>query len=79
MKLPIRCVVQNQCEIQTLCIHKSVPLRGPEAARAEEVPDGARGRQLRVTGIKHHAEIFGDHCWLSAVLHLVQIYRTMTN
>lgn len=56
-------------------MYKSVPLGGPEAAGAEQVSDGARGRQLCVTGVKHHAEIFGDHCWLSAVLHLVKMYR----
>lgn len=60
-------------------MNPSVPLRGPEAASAKEVSDGAGGWQLRVTGVKHHAEIFGDHCWLSAVLHLVKIYRTLTN
>ena len=54
-------------------LHK--PLWGPEAAGAEEVPDGARGRQLCVTRVKHHAEVFGDHCRLSAVLHLVKIHR----
>lgn len=50
---------------------RAVPLRGSEAAGAEEVSDGAGGRQLGVAGIKHHAEIFGDHRWLGAVLHLV--------
>lgn len=52
------------------------PLRGPEAAGAEEVSDGARGGKLGVTGVKHHAEIFGDHCGLSAVLHLVKQYKS---
>lgn len=53
-----------------------LPLRGPEAARAEEIPDGARRRQLCIAGIKHHAEIFGDDCWLGAVLHLVKTHMT---
>lgn len=53
-----------------------VPLRGPEAARAEEIPDGARRWQLCIAGIKHHAEIFGDDRWLGAVLHLVKTQRT---
>lgn len=51
----------------------SVPLRGSEAAGAEEVSDGARGWKLHVSRIKHHAEIFGDNCRLSAVFHLVLI------
>lgn len=53
-----------------------IPLRRPEAARAEEIPDGARGWQLCVAGVKHHAEIFGDHRWLGAVLHLVKTHCT---
>lgn len=52
------------------------PLRRPEAACAEKIPDGARGWQLCVAGIKHHAEIFGDHRWLGAVLHLIKTHCT---
>lgn len=55
-----------------------IPLRWPEAACAEEIPDGARGWQLRIARIKHHAEIFGDHRWLGAVLHLIKTHCTST-
>lgn len=68
-------MVHNQCGAQALCFHKAVPLRGPEAACTEEVPDGTGSRQLGIPGIKHHAEIFGDHCWLSAVLHLIKRHQ----
>lgn len=47
-----------------------LPLRWAEAAGAEEVPDGTRSRQLCIAGVEHHAEVFGDDCWLGAVLHL---------
>lgn len=49
-----------------------VPLRSPQAAAAEEVADGAGGRELGVAGVENHAEIFGDDGGLGAVLHLQQ-------
>lgn len=65
------------CLTALVKILNPVPLRGPEAAGAEEVSDGAGCRQLCITGVKHHAEVFGDNCRLSTVLHLAQIYKTL--
>lgn len=46
------------------------PLRGAQAATAEQVADGARGGQLGVAGAEDHAEVLGNDGRLRAALHL---------
>lgn len=46
------------------------PIWCPQASGAKEVPDGTGGGQLCISGVKHHADVFGDNGRLGAVFHL---------
>lgn len=70
------------CQASTLCMcvwvltewgKVCLPFGWPQAPAAEQAPNGAWGWELRISGIEHHAEVFGYYCRLCAVLHLTEM------